>query len=169
MQILWPTTARHLGIYRLSDLYDPCTNIDAGARYLKELLDRFDGNLHLALAAYNYGPERIAANPTNIPQGASWYSGYIYRHLNYVLGDGASNTARARSLYSELGRSTLVEFGEPYRAAAFVERLESRSSDVQLDWFRKGVGKFAVVMTYADREQFDRQASQLARAGFPVQ
>ncbi len=28
MQILWPTTANHLGIYRLTDLYDPCTNIE---------------------------------------------------------------------------------------------------------------------------------------------
>ena len=38
MQILWPDTAKHLGIHRLSELYDPCTNIDAGARYLRELL-----------------------------------------------------------------------------------------------------------------------------------
>ena len=49
MQILWPDTARHLGIFRLSQLYDPCTNIDAGARYLRELLGRYEGNLHLAL------------------------------------------------------------------------------------------------------------------------
>ena len=51
MQILWPGTARHLGIHRLSELYDPCTNIDAGARYLKELLAKYDGNMHLALHA----------------------------------------------------------------------------------------------------------------------
>ena len=38
MQILWPDTARHLGIYRLSKLYDPCTNIDASCDYfIKEL------------------------------------------------------------------------------------------------------------------------------------
>jgi soluble lytic murein transglycosylase-like protein len=74
MQILWPGTANDLGIFRLTDLYDPCTNIDAGARYLKELLVRFDGNLHLALAAYNYGPARIAADEMNIPSGANWYS-----------------------------------------------------------------------------------------------
>ncbi len=72
MQILWPGTARHLGIHRLSELYDPCTNIDAGARYLKELLGRYDGNLHLALAAYNYGPRRIATDGSNIPSGATW-------------------------------------------------------------------------------------------------
>ncbi len=64
MQILWPGTARHLGIHRLSDLYEPCTNIDAGARYFKELLERYDGNVHLALAAYNYGPGRIAKDGT---------------------------------------------------------------------------------------------------------
>lgn len=168
MQILWPVTAKHLGIHRLSDLYDPCTNIDAGAKYLKEMLARFDGNLHLALAAYNYGPERIAANPDNIPSGANWYSEYIYRHLGYVLGDRKSRPGPGRSLYSELGRSVLVEFGEPYRAAAFVARLESRAPDVQLDWFRKGVGRFSVVMIYADRDQFEAHAGQLARAGFPV-
>jgi hypothetical protein len=168
MQILWPTTANHLGIYRLSELYDPCTNIDAGARYLKEMLDRFGGNLHLALAAYNYGPERIAANPDDIPDGANWYSGYIYRHLTYVLGDGSSKPATVKSLYSELGQSTLVEFGEPYRAAAFVERLDSMAPDVQLDWFRKDVGRFTVIMRYTDREQFDRHAALLGRAGFPI-
>ena len=43
MQILWPDTANHLGIHRLSQLYDPCTNIDAGARYLRELLGIYDG------------------------------------------------------------------------------------------------------------------------------
>ena len=49
MQIQWPGTAQHLGVYRLSDLYEPCTNIDAGARYLKELMSRYNGNIHLAL------------------------------------------------------------------------------------------------------------------------
>ncbi len=169
MQILWPTTANHLGIYRLTELYDPCTNIDAGARYLQEMLDRFNGNLHLALAAYNYGPERIAANPEDIPPGASWYSAYIFRHLNYVLGDRALARPAGEHLYSDLGRSTLVSFGEPYRAAAFVERLEQRAPGLQLDWFRKDVGKFAVVLIYQDREHFSSSARLLERAGFPLE
>jgi hypothetical protein len=166
MQILWPTTARHLGIHRLTELYDPCTNIDAGARYLKELLGQYDGNLHLALAAYNYGPGRIARNGQDIPAGAEWYSSYILRHLNYVLGDRNGVAPGANDLYSELGRSTLVAFGEPYRAAAFVEMLEQQSPDLQLDWFRKGVGNFAVVLIYENREEFDRSAARLAQAGF---
>jgi hypothetical protein len=168
MQILWPATANDLGIHRLSELYDPCTNIDAGARYLKGLIGRFDGNLHLALAAYNYGPGRIEANQFNIPSGANWYSGYIYRHMGYVLGDRQAPTSAPASLYTELGRSVLVRFSEPYRAAAFLEGLEQRSPTLQLDWFREGVGEFAVVLIYEDREQFQNSARLLANAGFPL-
>lgn len=170
MQILWPGTAQHLGINRLSDLYDPCTNIDAGARYLKELLKIYDGNMHLALAAYNYGPGRIAKDGNGIPSGATWYSGYIFRHLNYVLGSGSGTTRKPipDTLYSDIGQSTLLTFGEPYRAAAFVERLEKEAPKLSLDWFRRGTGEFEVVMTYADREEFDRSAGQLRNAGFRI-
>lgn len=166
MQIQWPGTAKHLGIHRLSDLYDPCTNIDAGASYLKELLGRYDDNLHLALAAYNYGPGRISKTSDSIPNGAVWYSGYIYRHLNYVLGSNTTSTPAPGALYSEIGQSTLLTFGEPYRAEAFIERLEQRTPELSLDWFRRGTGEFEVVMTYANREEFDRSARQLVSSGF---
>lgn len=169
MQILWPQTANHLGLYRLSQVYDPCTNIDAGARYLKELLARYNGNVHLALAAYNYGPARIATNGTNIPSGAQWYSGYIYRHLEYVLGDRARVTPVANRLYSDLGRTTVVSFAEPYRAEAFIERMEAHAPSLSLDWFRRDVGQFIVVLTYRDREEFTRSARMLQGAGFALE
>jgi soluble lytic murein transglycosylase-like protein len=55
MQLL-PTTAASLGV---TDLEDPAANLDGGARYLSELLRRFDGDLGLALAAYNCGPTTV--------------------------------------------------------------------------------------------------------------
>lgn len=168
MQIQWPETARHLGIFRLSELYDPCTNIEAGTRYLKELMARYDNNLHLALAAYNYGPGRIKKAAVTIPSGATWYSAYIFRHLNYVLGDRRNNPVVA-SLYSDIGHSVLLSFGEPYRAAAFVERMEARGENLKLDWFRKGVGKFDVVLTYNDKDEYSASARRLRNAGFPIQ
>lgn len=168
MQIQWPGTAHHLGLFRLSELYDPCTNIDAGARYLKELLTKYDGDLHLALAAYNYGPGRISASGDDVPPGAEWYSGYIYRHLGYVMGSRDARSSLPETLYSDLGRTTLVSFGEPYRAAAFVAGLEQRAPDLQLDWFRKGVGKFVVVLIYSDKDEFRSGAEMLSSAGFPL-
>lgn len=167
MQIQWPGTAKHLGIHRLSDLYEPCTNIDAGTRYLKELIGRYDGNLHLALAAYNYGPSRISQNGP-LPSGAIWYSGYIHRHLQYVLGDGRAIKSTPDTLYSDIGQSTLLTFGEPYRAEAFIKQLESLSPDLRLDWFRRGTGEFEVVMTYADRDEFDQSAQKLVAAGYRI-
>ena len=170
MQIQWPGTAHHLGIQRLSELYEPCVNIDAGARYLAELLSRYDGDLHLALAAYNYGPGRIAPGAASIPSGAMWYSSYIYRHLAFVLGNGTGDIGP--TLYSAFGRSLLLSFGEPYRAEAFVAYVEQNLSGEgprpQIDWFRTGVGQFDVVFSYPDKDAFEAGARLLKRAGFAV-
>jgi len=54
---LMPGTARELGV----DSSDPNANLEGGARYLREQLDRFDGDLEKALAAYNAGPGRVIA------------------------------------------------------------------------------------------------------------
>jgi hypothetical protein len=85
-----------------------------------------------------------------------------------VLGDGKAVQSVADALYSELGQSTLVTFGEPYRAAAFIESLEQQAPALNLDWFRRGTGEFEVVMTYADRQEFDASARMLRNAGFRI-
>lgn len=55
---LMPYTAEALGV---SDPYDPEQNVDGGARLLSSLLDQFDGNALLALAAYNCGAYGISS------------------------------------------------------------------------------------------------------------
>lgn len=51
MQLV-PSTAQRFGV---KDMFSPKQNVDAGVRYLKTLLERYNGNLELALAAYNAG------------------------------------------------------------------------------------------------------------------
>lgn len=53
---LMPGTAQSLG---LTDPFDPESNLEAGARYLRRLLDQFGGDRTLALAAYNAGPGSV--------------------------------------------------------------------------------------------------------------
>ena len=53
---LMPQTAQSLG---LADAFDPGGNIDAGARYLRQLLNHFRGDIELALAAYNAGIQNV--------------------------------------------------------------------------------------------------------------
>jgi soluble lytic murein transglycosylase-like protein len=54
---LMPDTATLMGV---SDPLDPRQNVFGGAKYLSQLLDRFDGNVALALAGYNAGPTKVA-------------------------------------------------------------------------------------------------------------
>ena len=61
---LMPATAADLHV---RDPYDPAQNIRGGVAYLRRLLDRFDDNEELALAAYNAGPEAVARHGNQVP------------------------------------------------------------------------------------------------------
>lgn len=165
MQIRWPITSHHLGVLREADLYDPCTNVDAGARYLAELSERFDHNLHRAVAAYNYGPTRIEG--AAMPAGARWYSQYIYQHLLKVLD-------RPHVATSELvppvapydpGFEVLIRFNQSYRARDYKSFLESQLPGLELAHRSELPGLHEVVLLYRDQSERNRALQAIQASG----
>ncbi len=81
---LMPATARRLGV---RNIHDPLENVDAGSRYLRSLLEMFNGDVNLALAAYNAGEDAVLRYGRRIPP---------YREtMNYVW---RINTAYRRAV-----------------------------------------------------------------------
>jgi soluble lytic murein transglycosylase-like protein len=80
---LMPGTARDLGV----NPADPVANLTGGARYLRYLLDTFDGNVEKALAAYNAGPGRVRS-AGGIPAIAETraYVASIVRRISFTGG-----------------------------------------------------------------------------------
>ncbi len=78
---LMPGTARYLGV----NPDDPMQNLEGGARYLREQLDRFDGDLEKALAAYNAGPGRVirAGGVPNIRETKAYVAAIMGRLANH--------------------------------------------------------------------------------------
>ena len=79
---LQPSTARHVAP-RVSrgELFTPRVNLKIGFRYLRSLLDRFDNDVAVALAAYNGGPERVERQLTAGRTPARAYARKVLRHV----------------------------------------------------------------------------------------
>jgi hypothetical protein len=78
---LMPKTASDMGV---DNRFNPEQNIEGGVKYLKYLLDKFNGNLTLALAAYNAGPTRVekVKGVPSIPETVN----YVKRVMNTYSG-----------------------------------------------------------------------------------
>lgn len=168
MQIQWPGTANDLGIIHKKDLFDPCKNIMAGAKYLKYLLARYGGNLHLTLAAYNFGPGRIKKNAalSSIPAKAVWYSGYIHHHLQKIIEDTAvGGESILQQPYGQEYRLEMISFNRPYRARGFYAAIQERLPSFRFDWFRIGPGRYQVVMLYKNNNELQNGIKNLGNIG----
>ena len=93
---LEPATAVDLGV---KDLFDPEANVLGGARLLKQLMDRYGGDLPLALGAYNAGAARVdaAGGVPKIPETLDYVSRIVgmLSKTNLMLGSKTQNGIRA--------------------------------------------------------------------------
>jgi soluble lytic murein transglycosylase-like protein len=77
---LMPDTAGQLGV---EDPFDPKQNIEGGARFLKQLLDKYKGDLPLALGAYNAGPSAVdqTGKVPDIPETRDYVAAILKKML----------------------------------------------------------------------------------------
>ncbi len=83
---LMPATAREL---RVRDPFNPADNINGGTKYLRKMLDTFENNLVLSIAAYNAGPGAVtrASGVPRIPETVR-YVVKVLKHYRGYRGDG---------------------------------------------------------------------------------
>lgn len=106
---LMPATATQLGV---RDVFDPAENIDGGARHLRGLIERFDNNLPLALAAYNAG-ERAVLQYGGIPPYPETQQ-YVARILQIIKGEAVIGLAS-----SEPARTPIYRFADEDGTAVY--------------------------------------------------
>lgn len=156
MQIRWPVTARELGFRSIEQLEDPCGNIRAGARYLRQLLDRVEDDPVLALASYNHGPTAIDGDDRNLDDHALWYVSYIYDKAAAVIAGRRWPDGRATL---RLGRFTDYAMarvaGDRYRRLARLR--ESAELELSIQRNAEATYELRVLCASAERLVAERE------------
>jgi hypothetical protein len=165
MQIQWPGTAQHLGVKRVSELYNPCLNIELGARYLRQLMDDNGGNVERSLAAYNYGPTRIATL-RQLPDGARKYVALVNGHRKRINATATQHAANA--VDRSPGPRDMVRFDSSLRARRYARYLGTRVSNAEFATQRTADGSYAVIMNVKDGGLSMGDLSALENLGWPV-
>ena len=119
---LMPATAARFGVI---DPFNPAENIRAGASYLRQLLDRYDHNEELALAAYNAGPLAVDRHGSQIPPYKETQD-YVQR-ISAIRGTtrGAPGAHMYKSVEIVEGR-TVVRYSNTKPATGNYEEISGR-------------------------------------------
>lgn len=106
---LMPGTAHELGV---SNAYDPRQNIEAGARYLRALLEKYDGDLDKALAAYNAGEGAVerAHGVPNYRETRAYVRKVTDNYFHPGSGRQPGPMEKARTIRREVDESGRVVF-----------------------------------------------------------
>ena len=77
---LMPATAKDL---QVADPFDPLENIVGGTKYLRSLLDSYEGDVELSLAAYNAGPGNVKTTIPNFPETRTYVTKVLDNYQSY--------------------------------------------------------------------------------------
>ena len=121
---LMPATAAEFGV---TDVFNPAQNVRAGVKYLKQLLDTYEGRVELALAAYNAGPGAVKKYGGKVPPYRETQN-YVSR-IQGSTGTTGSLTSR-RTIYRTVqivdGREVVRYTATPSPDAEVVKAAERR-------------------------------------------